>query len=56
MARDLMSEKYISMFRGLAKLVDEVDRYYAKTNENLQRDDILSINKRKQSKERGSKI
>ncbi len=50
MTKDMLSDKYLEMFRGLANLVDEVDTYHGMTNEKGHTDDINIVKANKQSK------
>ncbi len=55
MAKDILSDKYLNMFRDLANLVDKVDVYNQGVNENELADDINKVNA-KQSKQRKGHI
>ncbi len=44
MAKDILSDKYLEMFRSLANLVDKVDTYHQGLNENELADDIDKVN------------
>ncbi len=50
MTNDILSDKYLEMFRGLANLVDEVDTYHGMTKEKGHTDDINKVKANKQSK------
>ncbi len=53
MSKDVLASKYVNMFKDLALLIGDVDKFHSGSNEKAENDDINRVNNN-QSKKKGS--